>query len=130
MPSASVDDQLGEERLVGQFVDDHLGQLAAELLDHAFEQIMSERPLDGHVLHRNGDGVCLEVADPDWEVAGRGLLLEHDYAPVVGHVDADALDEDFDHCPLLLVRPYCMRWKWAVRNTAQSAFIAWKLRRT
>ena len=33
--AVGVDDQLGEERLVGQLVDDDLGQLAAELLDDA-----------------------------------------------------------------------------------------------
>src|SRR5713101_265223 len=91
---------------------------------------MGKWPLHRHVLHRYGDRVRLEVADPDGQIAWRGLLLEHDYPPVVGHIDADALDEDFDHCPLLLVRPYCMRWEWAVRKPARSAFIAWRLRRT
>src|SRR5437764_3610926 len=123
MPTTSVDDQLGEKRLVGQFIDDYLGQLATELLDHAFEQVVGQWPLYGHVLHRNGDRVCLEVADPDRQVAWRGLLLEHDYPPVVGHIDADALDEDFDHRPLLLVRRYCMRWAWTVRKGTQSPII-------
>src|SRR5947209_5088565 len=118
MAPARVDDQLGKKCLVGQLIDHDLGQLATQLLDHAFEQIVRQWPLYGYVLHRYRNGVRLEVADPDGQIARRGLLLEHDYPPVVGHIDADALDEDFDHRPLLLVRPYCMRWASAVRKPA------------
>src|SRR5262249_11259230 len=50
-----VEDEARVEGLVGEVVDDDLGELAAELLDDAAQEVVGERAANGHVLHRYGD---------------------------------------------------------------------------
>src|SRR5579883_400242 len=111
-----VEDEARVEGLVGEIVDDDLGELGAELLDHAAEEVVGEGPADRHVLHRYGDGVGLELADPDRQEARPGLLFQHDHALVVRHIDAYALDVDLDHLWISFAGPAAEAYAPAARR--------------
>jgi hypothetical protein len=95
-PALRAQPQRGVERVVLELGDDDALEAAAQLLDHALEQVVRHRPRRLHALDLQRDRVGFEDADPDRQHALAVGLAEDDRGHVRDRVDAQTLDAHLD----------------------------------
>jgi hypothetical protein len=92
-----ADVQLGVVRPLLDLGDLHAAQRTAEAKDERLAEVVRERALALDVVHLHDDGLRLGLPDPDREHAGAALLLQDDHVRVRGAVEAESLNDHFDH---------------------------------
>src|SRR5262249_7344562 len=101
-----ADAELGEVGVVAQVADEDVLQVAAEMIDHAGHQVVSERPRRRHALDAAVDARGLEDADDDGKAAVAFHFLEHDHLLIMDLADNDPLQFHLDrHCSLSFTEP-------------------------